>query len=214
MADYLLTSLNDSKITEKFNALLEKHCPQTHAQQRKKPESLKEIDASTAKLLDEIDDILTEDSKLVGEATHSLNMMIDAAEKGNWDPIRKNIMKIQNMPPAVLMPSWMAQADIHYFWKEKIPPARSELKELPERCYMQVDGVTLEQVKAWQDELKRGGLPCRWSGEKNNKYYISYEAGNSKFNVIWDNNKVMVLMDENPVIFIPKLYLSFLPGLK
>ena len=52
------------------------------------------------------------------------------------------------------------------------------------------------------------GLSPKWSGEKNGKYYILYQLGSAKFNVVWENGKVNVMMGENPVCFIPLLYMS------
>ncbi len=73
---------------------------------------------------------------------------------------------------------------------------------------MQADGISLGQVKSWQDELKSLGISPKWSGEKNSKYYILYEFKREKFNVVWENNQVIVLTGENPVCFIPILYMS------
>lgn len=212
MADYALTSLNDSEITRKFNALLEKHCPQTRSRQRKKPESLKKIEEGMLVFEQELKEILTESSKIVGEAAHSFNIMNDAVEKKDWEAIRKNIMTISGMPPYVPLPSWLNNADVRYFWKKndgvKIPPARTKLEGPPSECLMQVNGMSLENLKAWQDELKTLGLSPMWSGEKNSRYYIMYQVRNGKFNVVWENGRVNVMISENPVCFIPILYMS------
>lgn len=152
MADYALTSLNDEEITRKFNALMEKHCPQTRARQRKKPESLKEIEAHIQVLYQELSEILGETSRIIGEAAHSFNVMKDAADKKDWEAIRRNIMTISDMPPYVPMPLWLRNADVRYFWKEndgvKIPAARTKLEGLPSECLMQVNGMSLENLKA------------------------------------------------------------------
>ena len=212
MADYALTSLNDSEITRKFNALLEKHCPQTRSRQRKKPESLEKIEAHMQVLEQDLIENLTESSKIVGEATHSFYLMKDAVEKKDWEAIRRNIMPISDMPPYVPIPLWMKNADVHYFWKKndgvKILAVRSKLEEPPSESLIQLAGMSLEQVKAWQDELKSMGLSPKWSGEKNGKYYILYQLGSAKFNVVWENGKVNVMMGENPVCLIPLLYMS------
>ena len=74
------------------------------------------------------------------------------------------------MPPYVPLPSWLNNADVRYFWKKndgvKIPPARTKLEGPPSECLMQVNGMSLENLKAWQDELKSLGLSPMWSGEK------------------------------------------------
>ena len=138
--------------------------------------------------------------------------MKDAADKKDWEAIRRNIMTISDMPPYVPMPLWLRNADVRYFWKKndgvKIPAVRSKLEEPPSESLIQLGGMSLEQVKAWQDELKSMGLSPKWSGEKNGKYYILYQLGSAKFNVVWENGKVNVMMGENPVCFIPLLYMS------
>lgn len=211
-ADYALTSLNDKEITRKFNALLEKHCPQTRAKQRKKPESLKKIEAHLQILEKELKENLAESSRIIGEATHSYNVMKDAVEKEDRETIRKNIMEISGLPLGVPSPSWLLKLELHCFLEKnngvEIPAARSKLEGRPLKYIMQAVGISLEQVKAWQDELKSLGLSPKWSGEKDGKYYMLYQSGKIKFNVVWDNNKVNVLMGENPVCFIPILYMS------
>ena len=212
MADWVLVSLNDPAITKKFNDLMKKHCPKTHAFQRKKPESPEKIEASSNEILNQYEEIISEENKITGAATNLLNFTRHAIETGDMESIRKNIMTISNMPAMIHCPSWFSNKDIRYFWKEngKIQPspkARTKLKRIPDICRVRIDGVSLAQVKAYQNELQSMGLPCRESTEKDGKLTLYYRAGGSEFFVIWENGKAEILMTEKPFCLIPILYL-------
>ena len=46
--------------------------------------------------------------------------------------------------------------------------------------------------------------------EETGKYTIFYKLKESTFAIIWENEQVIILMHENPVCFVPILYLSLM----
>ena len=215
MADWVLASLNDSAVTKKFNDLMKKHCPNTHALQRKELESPEKIESAANAIMDQYEDILAEETKITGAAEESLNAMKYAIETGDFDLIRKNIMTISNMPAMIHRPSWFSNKDIRYYWRKdgKIQPnpkARTELERIPDICRVRVEGVSIAQVKAYQKELHDFGLPCKDSSESSGKLNLYYRAGGSEFYIIWDNGKAEILMTEKPFCLIPILYLRLM----
>ena len=65
-ADWVLTILNNPDIIKKFNAVLAKNCPKTHSRQRKKPASLKEIEASVQEVLNKSEKLVMKNAEILG----------------------------------------------------------------------------------------------------------------------------------------------------
>ena len=213
MADWVLASLNDPKLTEAFNSSLQELCPQTRARQRKKAETPKNIEASANELLNQIDKLITEYDKILGAKKNALNAMQYALEKKNAKWFTQNIVKISNLPPLVQKPKWLRNenADIHYYWKEGgkviLPSPGTKLERVPDSCRISINGVSLAQVQDYQKKLAENGLPCSGSKNEGGKYYALYNANGGEFAIIWENDTVIMHMDEKPVCFIPYLYL-------
>ena len=214
IADFILTSINNPETTKKFNNLLAKHCPETSANQIKTPSTINDIEESTQKNLDNIDQLVMEKAKIVGAARHRLNLMIDAVEKQNFEAYKQNLMTISNMPPVIFSPEWFNDSEIFYFWCENdkiqpIPSPRSEITRIPDICRIKIEGVSLDKVKSYQQELTNNGL-MSLIAEEANKFTIFCEIKESSFAIIWENEQVTIFMNKNPVCFMPILYLSLM----
>ncbi len=213
MADWVLASINKPETTEKFNALLAKHCPETRARQRKNPDTPENIEASARELADQQMELILESSKSIGAAENRLNRMKDAVEKHDMEFIRKNTAKISHMPLAITQPEWLRYNDMNalYFWREsgdiKSIPPRTKLERVPDACQISMNGVSLEEVKAYQQELKQiSGLRV-WDKEEGGKFTVLCQYGSSHFAVMWEDSRARIIMTEKPVCFVPEMYL-------
>ena len=198
MADWVLTSISNSATTEKFNCLLERYCPQTY--QRKNPSTLEDIEASTNKILDQIEILVMEETKILGAKKNKLNFMKYAIEKGNLELITT---KISDMPPVILSPKWFDFNDVYYFWEQETPKPRTKLERVPDSCLIIINDIGFDMVKTYQKDLEAKGLSCVGSKEDNKKFTILYEIGKSEFAIIWENEKVTIFMTKNPICFVP-----------
>lgn len=220
-ADWVLASINNPKTTEKFNALLEEHCPETHARQRKQPDTPENIEASTHELMNQLESLMLEHSKTLGAANNRFNLTKDAVEKNDLEFIRNEIAKIAHIPLAVPQPAWLKYSDMYavYFWQENgevqsIPP-RTKLERVPEGCRITMYSVSLDEVKAYQRELEHFSKTAAaqlghirvWGKDEGKKYTVFCKTESSYFAVIWENAQARILMLENPVCFVPRMYL-------
>ena len=97
----------------------------------------------------------------MGAVKDRLNLMKDATEQNNLEFFNKEVATtISNMPLVVPLPSWLNYGDVKilYFWRNfvsdefglnSIPP-RTRLERAPDICILESQGVSLEQVKAYQ----------------------------------------------------------------
>ncbi|MBR1658309.1 MAG: hypothetical protein IJ697_07570 [Synergistaceae bacterium] len=213
MADWVLTSLNNPATTKRFNSFLEKLSPKTHARQRKKNATLKNIEADANTLSKKIEELVADDNKIVGAESNRLNIMKYALEKKDLKLIGTP-MKISNMPPLIHRPKWFNNKDrnIYYFWKDSngksnIPDTCTKLERVPDSCQIRINNVSLSQVKDYQKELEDEGLRCYGSKDEGKKLTLLYKVKGGRFSIIWENEKVIIHMNEDPVCFIPIMYL-------
>ena len=221
MADWVLASINNPKTTEKFNALLEEHCPETHARQRKQPDTPENIEASAHELMNQLESLMLENSKSLGAANNRFNLTKDATEKNDMEFIRNETAKIAHIPLAVPQPAWLKYSDMYavYFWNDNggvqsIPP-RTKLERVPDGVRITMYGVRLDEVKAYQQELEQFSKTAAtqlgrmrvWGKDEGKKYTVFCKTESSYFAVIWENAQARILMLENLACFVPKMYL-------
>lgn len=216
-ADWVLATLSDRNITENFSGILSEHCPETHANQTKNPETVKNIEDSIHETLNKIESLYMESTKILGAKRDRLNIIQDALEKKNFALIRDDLMTISNMPPLVAAPKWFDGKDIIYFWREdgKIiqnPSPRAKLPGVPDGFLLRASGVTPEQVKEYQKELSEYGLRFLGSREDDRKISMLYETGGSDFAIFWEDGTAKIITGENHVCLVPVLYLSLMPA--
>ena len=215
MADWILASLNDPEQTKKFNGFMATFCPKTHAFQRKELESPEKIEASQNEVVSQLNDVVMEYAQIVGALRNLVNTRGHANETGNMELIRKNIMTISDMPVMIPSPAWLNYNDVRYYWKkdgeiQPIPKACTELERIPDLCIMKIEGVSLEQVKAYQKGLHDMKLPALELENKPEKLTLYYRVGGSEFSIHWENGKADILMTEKPFCFVPILYLRMM----
>jgi len=211
-ADWVLATLSDDEITQKFYDVMDSNCPLTRACQAEVLESPEEIEAITDTLLDHVDDLLLEESKILGAHTNRLNVMTELINQEDYVAIGKNLLEISNMPLAIFYPTWYDDEDIYYYWREngevsKTPTPGTILERVPDGCRINISGITKEELLEYRDELESAGLPCLGSSDNDGKLRILYECATSTFAFIWEEKSVTILMTENPVCFVPRWYL-------
>lgn len=218
-ADLVLTSINDPATTEKFNALLAEHCPRTRAHQRKKPDTVKNIEAQMHENVNKYREAAMELGEVSGVSRNRVNLVKYGLEKKDTKLISTQPLEISNMPPMIHLPKWSVnENDTNYFWKDsdgkpRILPPCSKLERVPDLCMITYNDVSLTQVKEYQKELEGEGIQCLGSKEENKKFYLLYELDGGSFNIVWEDNRVNILMRKDPVCFIPYLYLVMRKGL-
>ena len=215
MADWVLTNIKNPAETKKFEILLAKYCPETRAKQRKIPDTLNNIEVSAQKILDNIELLVMEQTKILGASNNRFNMLKYALDKKNLEKFKQNLMTISNMPPVIIRPEWFNDKEIFYFWRENgkmlpIPSSRSEITRIPDICRIKIKGVSLDKVKSYQQELNNNGFKSLGVKEEADKFTIFYRIQESSFAIIWENEQVIILMNKNPVCLMPKLYLSLM----
>ena len=215
MADWVLTNIKNPAETKKFEILLAKYCPETRAKQRKIPDTLNNIEASAQKILDNIELLVMEQTKILGASNNRFNMLKYALGKKNLENFKQNLMTISNMPPVIFSPEWFSDSEIFYFWREnnKIQPTpspRSEITRIPDICRIKIKGVSLDKVKSYQQELNNNGFKSLGVKEEADKFTIFYKIQESSFAIIWEKEQVTIFMNKNPVCFMPILYLSLM----
>ncbi len=97
---------------------------------------------------------------------------------------------------------------------QSIPP-RTKLERVPEGCRITMYSVSLDEVKAYQRELEHFSKTATtqlghirvWGKDEGKKYIVFCKTESSYFAVIWENAQARILMLENPVCFVSRMYL-------
>ena len=214
--DWVLASINDKAVSRKFNALLEEHCPLTRAHQAEETLSREKIEVSAQELLDRIEELTVEGTKIIGERNDRLNVMRDVLARNDLKVLAKNILVISGMPNVIFSPSWFDIKDIYYYWQEggnivSSPKPGSKLERVPDGCRIRVSGVSLDAVAEYQHDLESAGLTFSRTSTPNE---IACEYRGSLFAVTWNSGTVTILLMEEPVCFVPLWYVPELRSLK
>ncbi|GEM_PF-5940010 len=210
-SDWVLASLGDASVVERFHGVMESYCPRTYASQDKVPGLPEMIEEKADRNLDRIEDLLLEQSKIIGASTNRLNAMTDLIEQGDLASIGENILPISGMPLLLFYPVWYDDRDIYYYWRENgevapLPAPGTVLERIPDGCRIKIPGVSKDEVEDYRQELENAGLPSLTSSEENGKLTILYGLYDSVFALIWQEDSVSILMTENPVCFVPRWY--------
>lgn len=214
--DAVLVSIHDEALKKAFMKELEKHCPMTFAYTAKKTVSQEEIKASLNNVLNQIERIAVEGTKIVGAKNDRYNFVKDALDRNDLKLLARDINVISGMPSVIFAPSWFSNEDIHYYWHDNgrilpDPKARTELSGIPESCRIRIKGVTLESVKSYQNDLEKAGLTFSRTSNENE---IVCDYGGSVFSITWKNGTAEILMIENPFCFVPLWYVPALHSLR
>ena len=218
-ADWVLATLNDDEITERFSEVMDTYCPLTHACQAEKPESPEAVEEVTDSLLDHVGDLLIDEAKILGAHSNRLNLMTELVEQEDYLTMGKDLLEISDMPPVLFYPTWYDDEDIHYFWKEndeiiETPAPGTTLERVPDICLIRTKGVSADEVLDYQEELEKAGLPCLGSTEDDGKLSILYEYQGNTFVLICEDESVEILMTDDPVCFVPRWYLPACDAVK
>ncbi len=218
-ADWVLASINDAAVTERFNSVMANYCPAVHALQSKTPKTKDEIEKETDELLDKLKGLIVEGSNVVGARQHRLNVLTDLYENKQFDKITEEIVQISNLPPILFCPDWFDEGESYfYYWREngevaKTPVPGTVLDRIPDGCKITTAGVTKDEVKQYQAELEAAGLPCLDCTETEEELTLLYEYEGSAFAIFWKEGEATILMTENPVCLLPRWFYSILLSL-
>ncbi len=215
-ADWTLASINDPAQTEALGSMLKEYCPLTSACRGETLKNPKAIEDETGALMDEIEALLLEMSKLLGAQNNRFNRISDTLENEDIGALANDILTIDDLPPIIFCPKWYSSDNaFYYYWKnngeiQNTPSLRNMPDRAPDGCRILVRGVKSDEVKKYVAELENAGLPCAGSTEKDGKLTFLYTYGSSEFALFWENNEVSILMSKEPVYMIPRWYLTVL----
>lgn len=213
--DWTLASINDESVSKKFNSILEKHCPLTRSRQSKKKLHKEEIESETQELLNHIGELVAEMTLILGAEYDRLNVIKDALAENDLSLFAKDITAISGMPSAVPSPEWFKSKDVYYYWQESgdivAPPQPGKtLERVPDYFRIIISGVALDDVKTYQQYLKKIGVATINTSTENE---IACQYGDSIFCITWSDGTVVILSIEKPVCFVPGWYLPAINSL-
>lgn len=210
-ADWVLASLNDDERTAEFCGLMDRYCPMTRACQASVLKSPEKIEEETTVLLDQIEKLLLDRTRIIGARKNRRNELKELLEKEDYAAIGANLMEISDLPLTLSYPLWYENEEIYYYWKEdgkvvKAPDPGTALERVPDGVKITIAGVTKDELLEYQAELEDIGLTSHGSTEEDGKLNILYQYDGSKFTFIWEENIFTILMTEKPFCFVPEWY--------
>ena len=209
-ADWVLANINDASVTERFNNVMANYCPLIHALQSETPKTTEEIEKETDELLDKLESLSIEESKIIGAHQHRLNVYIDLFDNKQFDKITEDIVQISNLPLVVFCPDWFDGSESYfYYWKENsevvdTPVPGTELQRIPDGCKITSVGVTKDAVKQYQEELVNYGIQCLEKKETEESLSLVFAYSDSTFAIFWEEGTATILMTDNPVCLMPR----------
>lgn len=208
--DWVLTSMNDESARRKFSRLLEEHCPLTRAHLSIQALTPKEIEAVTHELMNQIEKLTVEWTQILGAGRDRVNEMKDALAGKDLSLFADDLVKISGLPDVVPSAEWFNYKDVLYYWQENgnivaSPRARTKLERIPDGFRIRISGVSLDEIKAYQKELR---AECVASLMNEGTNTLICKSENSIFAITWENGTATILTLENPVCFVPSWLLS------
>lgn len=208
--DWVLASMKDEAVSRKFNRLLEEHCPLTRAHQSAQSLTPKRIEAINHELMNQIEKLTLEWTQILGAGNDRVNEIKDALARKDFSLFADDLVKISGLPDVVLSAEWFSYKDVLYYWQENgnivaSPSARTKLERIPDGFQIRINGVSLDEIREYQKELRVEGVASLMNEETNT---LTCKSAHSIFVITWENGTATILTLENPVCFVPSWYLS------
>jgi len=205
--EYLLLALDDVTLTERFCSFLTENCPRV-ASFRAEGDMERQA-AIAACCADELEALMAESAKLLGESRAALPLYAEAAQAGT---LSENAVQIEGLPILAPYPDWYhdGEAEAMFSWTNRdgttgYPSPGEALERTADSCILTCPGVRRDDVLAYRDTLEYRGLSCQLQEEEDLLGVTCfYEGGTTLF--LWAEGTTHISMDGNPLCFVPDWY--------
>lgn len=220
-----LLFLTDSEETiSDFNQFLMLHCLHIYkfldapaAERQNEDEELEKV----IKLIKEREALVSEYSKILGEAQASLNLYKDSVEA---DEIQKNIAQIEGELPVIPLPDFYSPQTMEgcYYWNRDenniqngiaagehiYPRVRQVLEKPADGGILIFSNVSREEFLEYLFFLESNGIPGNVKGniESDKSIFSLFTFENSSFAVSWEDNTAQLFLIKAPLGIVPSSY--------
>lgn len=220
--DYLIFTLDDSDLAERFNRFVAENCPRINALRTDGDQDGEQLTEIAITIMKERMRNAEEMNVLVGKVTSTGNLFIEALGSDNVEEehiLIDHAVVIKDVPLFLPYPDWFNVADnsdIEYLWKDekeelRVPREGEELSRTPDTCLMTFPGVTRQELEEYCSLLEQYGYPMTVDEEKEDGYWVYYFIEDARFSFIAKENRVECHIYEPDVsfCFAPEWYILY-----
>ncbi|MDE6636092.1 MAG: hypothetical protein K2K09_05735 [Lachnospiraceae bacterium] len=156
MTNYLLVSIGDEEMSESYWESMQENYPVICKGRAEWLDNETDIKKAASGYLDDYEETLSKFSDLIAAKNSELYNMTEIIQNNDMEALIADACHMVNLPEMIQMPVWYAPESavyINYVIKEDgstaYPESGDELKDLSYKVYVQIDGVTLEEVEEY-----------------------------------------------------------------
>lgn len=173
------------------------------------------LQAEADRILDNMAGQLSAESEYLGISEYTLKVVQEAVRTGDLQILAKELHRIDGVPGYFPLPSWLPQELIWYYLIEdqqteelRLLQAGETMETAPSACYIPCDGITMEDMGSYEEQLRYWGMDYYGSHDETGAYDILVSAGDSRLLVKWTEEETLLYLTEPIGCLMPELYLG------
>lgn len=226
MTDLLLLSVDNKEVESVLTDFIAEYCPQIESWRKENPEEPQALMELISELDAESDKLKLESSHLEGKFQLIRSLQNDRTTQAN-DTIDEDeyvtimasdLADLNGFPISLPTPMWwfknFEESYCTYIWhcedeESEYAHPGDVLNSPPDWCYMEWNGVSLEEYHDYIEELNSYGITETAGWQETEHMYCTYYNLESSFLLVWDERKVAFYTMEGSVCFAPPWYVYY-----
>lgn len=210
-ANYLLLQAGTPEIWDQWSTRL----PGLAACSGEWYDTTEDTAAAADGILDELELALSEMGSVLGTADYTLEVVREAVQTGDLEPLSREIERFDGVPGYFITPAWLPDV-VHLYLvtdsalqEKRLVQAGEELTDAPSACYIMCGAVALEDLEAYEALLKSWEFETYgvWE-EPDTRYQLLVNSGESTMMIDWTAGETLIYLTDPVGCLIPELYLA------
>jgi hypothetical protein len=209
--NYLLLTLGDDTVSKEFWSSMQEKYPALSTGCDDWIDTEEELKAAADKSLDEYEDTILMQSRLISMLSADLYEMEQIIVNGDLEALTESAYLMSGLPELLPLPSWYSPETTGYLsvilaedGSVAYPESGDNLADANYGMYIQVEGVSEEDIDAYM-ELAENYAEYTWKEEDCAAWYIMMTDYHVKID--WEDNAATILFNGEDITFAPVWYI-------
>lgn len=168
-------------------------------------------------VLDKLETLLTDAAEMLAVSEYTLMIVQEAVDTGDYANLAAELNVMADIPACFPLPSWLPQETMWYYLvtedgteEKRLVQAGEELTQVPSACYIRCDGITMENMESYEQQLSYWAVEHLAEQTEDGAYQIFAVIGDCALLIEWEEDAATVYLSEPVGCLMPELYLAAL----